>query len=306
MPDYEFVFVVDGISLDDHAAVGALTDELDAVLSCSHGVHRMTVSGSGPDAVAAAGAVVARARKLAPAMRILRLDPDLVGVSDIAERTGRSRQNVTQWVHGQRRDRAPFPAPEGTVGRSLVWLWSEVNAWLRGIGLDDGENRPTRAEATEIDWLLRHGARPIRVSLDVDFDVLPGREDTPDIATRLVEHARHTPRFIEYLLRHPQVRDARGRHTVVVCSPDDQAAAVFARLRAHGRPVVVATITTGVFAQVVSAARRPGSVPVELPAGATVRDWIGLVALYPDREFSAGADDLGAVAEGDPLEFASR
>lgn len=115
-----------------------------------------------------------------------------------------------------------------------------------------------------------------------------------------------TPRFIEYLLRHPQVRDARGRSTVVVCSPEHLAADVFARLRAYGRPVVVATITTGVFAQVISASRRPGSTPVELPPGATVRDWIGLIALYPDREFSVGSDDLGAIGESDPLEFASR
>ncbi|GEM_PF-2619142 len=306
LPDYEFIFVVDGITLDDHAAVNALTDELDAVLSCSHGVHRMTVSGSGPDAVTAAGSVVARARALVPGMRILRLDPDLVGVSDIAERTGRSRQNVTQWIHGQRRDGVPFPAPEGTVGRSLVWLWSDVNAWLRGIGLDDGEDRPTRDEATEINWLLRHGVPPVHVNVDVDFDVLPGREDTQRIAALLVEHARMTPRFIEYLLRHPQVRDARGRSTVVVCSPEHLAADVFARLRAYGRPVVVATITTGVFAQVISASRRPGSTPVELPPGATVRDWIGLIALYPDREFSVGSDDLGAIGESDPLEFASR
>ncbi|MDD6791839.1 MAG: hypothetical protein PUE00_06730, partial [Thermobifida fusca] len=69
MPDYEFIFVVDGITLDDHAAVNALTDELDAVLSCSHGVHRMTVSGSGPVAVTAAGSVVALARALVPGMR---------------------------------------------------------------------------------------------------------------------------------------------------------------------------------------------------------------------------------------------
>ncbi|CAM3804915.1 hypothetical protein [Nocardiopsis rhodophaea] len=156
MPEYEFTFVVDGTDLDDDA-VQVLTDDLDALFSRFHGVLRMSVAAEGPNAVAAAAEVFAHVRMHAGRVRLVRLDRDLVGVADIAERTGRTRQNVTQWIRGERRNSegAAFPRPEGAVGRSLVWLWSEVNEWLRGIGLDDGENHPTRSEMTDIDYRLQ-------------------------------------------------------------------------------------------------------------------------------------------------------
>lgn len=302
MSEYEFIFIVDGIALDDHAAVRSLTDEMDVLLSCFHGVHRMAVTGEGPDAVAAAGSVVARARKLVPGMRLLRLDRELVGVPDIAERTERTRQNVTQWVRGQRHDGASFPPPEGTIGRSLVWLWSEVNAWLGAIGLDDGENRPTRAQMVEIDWLLQHGAVPVELNLSIGS----GRAEVERIAMRIAEHARSTPRFIDYLRRHPQVQDTENRYTIVVCSPDDEVDSVFRTVETYPHPVVLATITTGIYAQVMSRGNDNATTSVELSPGTTVRDWIDLIALSPDREFSITVNgDLRAIAAESPLELAS-
>src|SRR5690606_25017056 len=71
--------------------------------------------------------------------------------------TGRSRQNVAQWVNGERHAVAgrPFPAPEGTVGRSLVWRWAEVNRWLEHIGASDGVARPSREDSLIVDLMLR-------------------------------------------------------------------------------------------------------------------------------------------------------
>jgi hypothetical protein len=39
----------------------------------------------------------------------------------------------------------------GSAGRSLVWRWAEVNAWLRPLGLDDHAVRPTREESAFLD-----------------------------------------------------------------------------------------------------------------------------------------------------------
>jgi hypothetical protein len=152
--EYEFLFVVEGIDVDDDRAVGTVFDEFDGLLTRHHGRHLLDVAGTGANVVEAAHHLVVRLRQALPDMRILRLDPELVGVSDIAERTGRSRQNVLQWVGGERRADRPFPKPEGAVGRSLVWRWAEVNQWLNLIGAGDGSSAPLREEALLIDLML--------------------------------------------------------------------------------------------------------------------------------------------------------
>ena len=160
MTEFEFLFVVDGVSMDDDQATAILTGEFDGVLSSNRARTRYAVSGWGTDSVDAARRLVSRLTAALPALRVCHLDPDLVGIPDIAQRTGHSRQNVLQWVNGERNGSRPFPAPEGTAGRSLVWRWADVNSWLVPIGLSDGAARPTRAEATLIDAvLLGHDAR---------------------------------------------------------------------------------------------------------------------------------------------------
>lgn len=61
---------------------------------------------------------------------------NLVGVLDIAERAGVTRDAVQKW-----RNRYPdFPAIEATISDYPVWRWAEVEAWLRATGrLDSGE-----------------------------------------------------------------------------------------------------------------------------------------------------------------------
>jgi predicted DNA-binding transcriptional regulator AlpA len=152
--EYEFVFVVDGVSTDDDKAVSIIIDSVDGLLSWNRGLHRLTVSGEGADAMDALQRLLHRLSPTLPGLRILRLDPDLVGVSDIAERTGHSRQNVQQWVAGERNADRAFPPPEGTAGRSLVWRWADINDWLKPLGFDDQTIRPTREESVLIDLAL--------------------------------------------------------------------------------------------------------------------------------------------------------
>lgn len=60
---------------------------------------------------------------------VVRLDPMLVSVSDIAERANVSRETARLWATGQRR--ANFPDPVTIVGSSLFWVWSDVAEWAR-------------------------------------------------------------------------------------------------------------------------------------------------------------------------------
>jgi hypothetical protein len=152
--EYEFLFVVDGVSIDDDDVVATISEEFDGLLSWHRGLHRLAVAAEGGSAMEALHGLLPRLATKVPALRLLRLDPDLVGTSDIADRVNRTRQNVQQWVDGDRNSGSPFPQPEGAVGRSLVWRWSEVNEWLRPLGLDDGESRATRDESLFIDLVL--------------------------------------------------------------------------------------------------------------------------------------------------------
>lgn len=152
--EYEFLFVVEGVSIDDDEAVSTLTTDFEGLLSWQRGLQRLAVVGEGANVMDALHGLLPRLANSLPDLRLVRLDPDLVGVADIADRTSRSRQNVQQWVDGNRRAETPFPEPEGTVGRSLVWRWAEVNEWLRHIGRDDGELRPTRQDALFVDLVL--------------------------------------------------------------------------------------------------------------------------------------------------------
>jgi predicted DNA-binding transcriptional regulator AlpA len=181
--EYEFLFVVDGVSADDDEAVVVLVQSFDAVLSSSAGVHRLAVSGVGVGAVDAAERLVRSVSSAVPTLRLLRLDPELVGVSDIAERTRHSRQNVQQWVNGERWANRKFPQPVGSVGRSLAWRWADVNEWLVAMGEDDGGRRPTLEDyvvinAALMEWNARadidgrnSGARSRGRAYSTEFEV---------------------------------------------------------------------------------------------------------------------------------------
>lgn len=269
--EYEFTFVVDGVSVDDEDAVRALRERLDALLARAAGQDLITIAYPGGDAVDAALRAAGAITHVVPKARALRLDPGLVGISDIAELTERTRQNVTQWINGKRQGRRPFPAPIGTAGQSLVWLWTDVNTWLRDLDLDDGMNYPAPAEITTIDRLLR---QQTTVHLTVHHPEPP----TESVRRTVDELQRFFPTFAEYLTRFPETCDAEGRHIVVVADPDEHAAAALRRVMTFAQPVVLATTTS----QFVSVVLSPDttSAPADacpLEHGMTVRDWLGLM-----------------------------
>ncbi|WP_326635023.1 hypothetical protein OG884_19925 [Streptosporangium sp. NBC_01755] len=153
--EYEFRFVVEGVSVDDIDVVETLDRELDAMLFRGGGVDLLDIAAEGTDALAAAMKAAREATISVPSLRVLRLHRDLVGVPEIAERLGLSRQNIHQWITGKRHSEAlPFPPSEGTAGRTQVWLWTEVNKWLEQIGRNDEVNRPSRNEMADIDSAL--------------------------------------------------------------------------------------------------------------------------------------------------------
>jgi len=60
------------------------------------------------------------------------IDPrDLVSAADIADRLELSHANV---VHSWRRRHPEFPEPIVVREGMLLWLWPQVEAWLRETG----------------------------------------------------------------------------------------------------------------------------------------------------------------------------
>ncbi|MFJ2731632.1 helix-turn-helix transcriptional regulator [Streptomyces sp. NPDC087317] len=275
--EYEFLFVVEGIDVDDDRAVGIVFDEFDGLLTRHRDRHLLDVAETGANAIEAAHRLVARLRRALPGMRILRLDPELVGVSDIAERTGRSRQNVLQWVGGERHADRPFPAPEGAVGRSLVWRWAEVNQWLELIGAGDESVAPLREEALLIDLMLPQWQRDLEEGLPL-IRMLCAQDEWQDERARvmqMLQHALREPLVMRTVAALP--RSERDRLSVVCAVVQDRLSAVLEQIAPDDASALLAVRGDDADLRLLGVASRalPGTVPVSqlgLGSKATVGD----------------------------------
>jgi predicted DNA-binding transcriptional regulator AlpA len=239
----------------------------------------LTVSGDGDGAVDAAHRLCVRLRRALPAVRLVRLDADLVGVADIAVRAGRSRQNVLQWVDGERRGEQPFPEPEGMAGRSLVWRWGEVDAWLRSIGEGDDVHVPLREEALAlaIDVMLPQWQKAMDEGRPVVAVVVPqdGRSEERAAVAQLLNGALDDASVLRTGSAPPRVEPSR---LVVACAlPTDRLRYVLGHIARHDVGGLLATRVDGAELRLIGIASRalPGTRPLEelgLTQDATVGD----------------------------------
>lgn len=275
--EYEFLFVVEGISVDDDQAVGVVFDQFDGLLTRHRDRHLLDVAETGAGAIEAAHRIVARLRRALPALRIIRLDPELVGVGDIAERTGRSRQNVLQWVGGERRGDQPFPEPEGSVGRSQVWRWAEVNQWLNLIGVGEGASAPLREEALLIDLMLPQWQRDLDEGLPLVkiFCVQDGWRAERTAVMHTLEDALRQPATMRTVCTLP--RSEPDRLAVVCAVVQDRLSAVLDQIAPDDASALLAVRGEDDTLHLLGVASRalPGTVPVSelgLSSMATVGD----------------------------------
>lgn len=83
---------------------------------------------------AAAVLHVERVLRGAP-FEFVRFSLELVTATEIAQRSGVTRQAVQQWVAGKRGK--GFPEPYTLIGTSRVWSWYDVASWLISEGKAD-------------------------------------------------------------------------------------------------------------------------------------------------------------------------
>lgn len=168
----KFALAVDGVDFDDDELIDKLIDALPNVhWKRAQGEVQAVVFVDGSSRATSAArhlAEVLRA-EVSPDVRI-HVVQDLVSVSDIAQRTGFTRQYVRMLVTG---DRGPghFPRPLGAVGKTGVWHWTPVSKWLRThFELGDSYELLDQDELYEIRRVLRvldSSRRPDRDAITV-------------------------------------------------------------------------------------------------------------------------------------------
>lgn len=155
MNTYTVSLIVENVELTDAVIDSLITAIEDVVPSAVGGVLKITAAVTAPDAETAAFHLVDQVATALPEAVPTRLDQDLVSITDIAERTDRTRESIRLLVDGKRGP-GGFPAPVGTVGDSIrVWPWSVVVDWFRDcLGFDLGERGVDPAAAALVDACL--------------------------------------------------------------------------------------------------------------------------------------------------------
>lgn len=131
--EYEFTLIVAGLQMEDHAQSDALYEAGcdDATISLREGRGYLTFSRKAESLKDAILSAYADVRSADRKIEILRVDIGSVVVtqSEVASRTGLSRQRIHQYITGARGP-GNFPAPAWTFGTQAVWQWADVADWL--------------------------------------------------------------------------------------------------------------------------------------------------------------------------------
>lgn len=132
MHEYDFTLIIAG-DLDEEATVSALYEAGcdDATVGQVDGVGYADFIREARSFGEAVRSAIAQVESV-PGLRVVRIEPDdLVTMSEIAHRLGRSRESVRLLIAGARGS-GGFPPPSSHLkARSRLWRWSEVAAWAR-------------------------------------------------------------------------------------------------------------------------------------------------------------------------------
>ncbi|WP_133366493.1 hypothetical protein [Qipengyuania sediminis] len=134
MQSYEFTIVATGLSVDDTDWEGRLYEAGcdDALVTLTRGLFVLRFD---REAASIEEAIRSAIRDVtSTGARVIRVEPDpLASASDIADRSGLSRQLVSLYANGNRGAQFPLPATHASTSKPQ-WRWSEVAAWLHSQG----------------------------------------------------------------------------------------------------------------------------------------------------------------------------
>lgn len=133
----EYIFTLKYQLADDDCDPDALVERLgeagcdDALVGIGQpGRLALEFARKAADADKAARSALADVRRAVPSARLIEMAPDLVGLSDVAEIVGVSRQNMRKLMLAHP---GSFPAPVHE-GSASIWHLADVLAWLQTKG----------------------------------------------------------------------------------------------------------------------------------------------------------------------------
>lgn len=135
MPNYDFTltFTLPSPDSDPEQYLDALYEAGcdDALVGIGRtGMIGFDVTRNAASADHALRSAIEDVQKAIPGAVLIKADPDLVGLSDMAETFGFSRQNMRKYATGDGGGREPFPLPV-VSGDPSLWHLAEVTAWLK-------------------------------------------------------------------------------------------------------------------------------------------------------------------------------
>lgn len=133
----EYTFILKYRLIADDRDMDALVDHLGEA-GCNDALVGIGLSGrlalefvrEACSAEAAVCSALANVRQALPEARLIEVAPDLVGLTDVADVVGVSRQNMRKLMLAYP-DSFPVPVHEGTTS---IWHLADVLAWLQGRG----------------------------------------------------------------------------------------------------------------------------------------------------------------------------
>jgi hypothetical protein len=170
MTAHQFTLIVEGPDLQDEASVDALFEAGcdDATIGLVGRVQYLDFDREAESFADAVFAATSAVESAITGVRVVHLEPDdLVTISEIADRTGRTRESVRLLVSGERGP-GEFPSPATHFrSRQRMWRWQEVAAWFAqtlGAATRDADDPETSAFISAFNaglrWRATHSLVP--------------------------------------------------------------------------------------------------------------------------------------------------
>jgi len=160
MTVHRFMLIVEGPDLQDEAHVDALFEAAcdDATVGRVGATQYLDFDREAETLANAVFEATEAIEAAVPGVRVVHLEPDdLVTMSDIAERTGRTRESVRLLINGKRGP-GGFPPPATHLkSRNRMWEWQEVTCWF-AQALDETPEASFVAEPTDSGFIVAFNA----------------------------------------------------------------------------------------------------------------------------------------------------
>lgn len=128
MSDHSFALQLKGDALSDDEAARLYAALPDATVGSRDGVVIVEIDRYGPTFTDAVVGAILDIERLGH--EVLEVDPeDLVFATEIAQRTGRTKESVRLLAEGERGP-GDFPAPVRTISGHRLWRWADIAAWF--------------------------------------------------------------------------------------------------------------------------------------------------------------------------------